>query len=75
MANNINETLLDFLSYTKFFCTPLKNQNWNSINDIHPAGYKNQIRLIQFLGDHKKEMHQFLYRVLESIQCIEIHHP
>lgn len=39
-----------FLSYTKYFCTPLKPMNWENIESIRPLQYENSTRLVEYLG-------------------------
>ncbi len=40
----------DFLSYTNYFCTPLKPTLWDSVDQIRPARYHNAETLANFLG-------------------------
>lgn len=39
-----------FLTYTKFFCTPLAPTNWSSVSDVSPVYFDNIQKLIDFLG-------------------------
>jgi hypothetical protein len=50
LPNMINRTLRSFLSYTRLFCTPLANPEWDTIDAIRPGTYQNRMKLANFLG-------------------------
>ena len=50
LPDKISGDLRSFLTYTELFCTPLSNQSWNTLEDIHPVAFQNSSRLLHFLG-------------------------
>ena len=50
LPTKISPAMHEFLAYTTVFCTPITNQHWKVVADVHPAAFKNSLRLMHFLG-------------------------